>query len=60
MCGVSYQHELDEDNKHGTEIFGSIKALKAKMGCTDECGIVKVKVQLQKWEKNQDFSKGEE
>lgn len=57
MCGVSYQHELDSDNSHYVEIFGSITALKKKMKCTHECGIVKVKVQLQKWEKVQDFSK---
>lgn len=57
MCGVSYQHELDEDNAHEVELFGSIRALKKKMKCTHECGIVKVKVTLQKWERVQDLTK---
>lgn len=51
MCGVSFRHDLCDDNAGQIEIFGNIKALKNKMKCTEECGIVKVKVTLEKWEK---------
>lgn len=49
MCGVNFDFELDEDNANHVELFGSISALKKKMKCTSECGIVKVKVVLESW-----------
>lgn len=55
MCGVNYQHELDDDNAHHVELFGSLSALKKKMKCTSECGIVKVKVVLEEWVTPQNF-----
>jgi hypothetical protein len=57
MCGVSFQHDLDPDNKHQSEIFGNVKALKEKMTCSEECGIVKVKVTLQEWVSLQDLGR---
>ena len=47
MCATAYTWDLDPDNKHQSEIFGNVKALKEKMTCHEECGIVKVKVVME-------------
>jgi hypothetical protein len=55
-CGVNFQHDLCDDNAHTIEFYGSVEALKKHCKCTHECGIVKVKVTLEKWVLKQDFS----
>jgi len=54
MCGVDYQHHLDCD-RWGTKVYPSIKDLELARKCTKQCGVVKVKVTLVEWVKDQDF-----
>lgn len=54
-CGVDFNHEICDDNAHPIEIYGSIKALKHRKTSFNQCGIVKVKVTLEKWVHDQDF-----
>lgn len=58
LCGVDWQHELVNDNNHPIELFGSIKALKSKKPCWEECGIVKVTITVEKWVRTQKMLKG--
>jgi hypothetical protein len=45
MCKVDFECELEEDNK-GTKIYPSVESLKKDRKCVEQCGIVKVKVEL--------------
>lgn len=54
MDGTDYLHELGETE---TTIYHSIEALKSNRPCTEECGIVAVRVQLVEWVQKQDYSK---
>ena len=53
MCGVAWQHEIGETG--GVEIHATEEACVKACGCTDECGIVKVKLTLVEWVKEQEF-----
>lgn len=57
MCGTDYQHEVDESNHDGPILYASIKHLKKNRQCWIQCGIIKVKITLEKWEVDQDFTK---
>ena len=43
MCKTEYDHELLNGQ---TSLFSTIKELKEKMKCTDECGVVEVEIRL--------------
>lgn len=45
MCGTDFCIELTEGNADGVEVFMSEKACRAAKDCTDECGVVKVKIE---------------
>lgn len=45
MCKVDFDIELDSVS-NGTKVFASIEDLRRNYTCTDQCGIVKVKVEL--------------
>lgn len=45
MCKVAWDWELGED-WHGTKIYPSLEALMEHHSCIDECGIVKVRIDL--------------
>ena len=47
MCATDWYHELGEA-PDGCELFPTVEDLKDYKGCTDECGIVEVKVTLSK------------
>ncbi len=46
MCATDYNCELNPDVIDGIPVFSTIKALKKKRKCVEECGIVKVKIVL--------------
>lgn len=56
MCAIDWQHELGEA-MGGNKIYPSIKDLKRNHTMWDECGIVKVKVELVEWVEKQDLMK---
>lgn len=43
MCRTSWDEHVSHDPK-GTKIYPSISALKADRKCSDECGVVRVKI----------------
>jgi len=47
MCAVDYHHELGEA-LGGNVVFPNVSDLKRKYKCTDECGIVRVRISLDK------------
>ena len=55
MCGINWQHEVGEGNARGVTIFRSVKELKEDHSCWKECGIVRVKISLDKWIEDQDL-----
>ncbi len=57
MCGVSWQHEIGEDNAPKVLIYSCPKILKKLCKCWPQCGIVKVKVELDSWLEKQDLDK---
>jgi cell shape-determining protein MreC len=40
-CGIAWSYEIGETDVH---VFGSEDAVRKAMGCTDECGVVKLEV----------------
>lgn len=56
MCGVDFQHHLDNDAL-GTPVYASIEDLREHRHCVKQCGIVAVKIELVRWEQEQDFSR---
>lgn len=55
MCAVMFQHEMDPDCSIGIPVYSKVNYLKDAHECVKECGIVKVKVTLEKWVKSQRF-----
>lgn len=53
MCGVNYQHELDPDNPSPVRLYSTVDALKDSEKCWEECGIVKVEIELAEWVEEQ-------
>lgn len=47
MCAIDYEYHI-EDDWNGTEIFPSVKSLKKQSPCVKSCGILKVKVTVEK------------
>lgn len=45
MCKTDWDHEIGSADD-GNKIYPSVAALKRQRGCTDECGIVKVRVEF--------------
>lgn len=56
MCGTDFQHELGIASD-GNKIYPSVENLKQHKKCWEECGIVEVKVTLNKVIVEEDFSK---
>lgn len=55
MCLTDYEWHLEGDEL-GAIVYPSVKALEAARSCVrDECGIVKVKIQLVEVIKDEDF-----
>lgn len=48
ICGVDWQHELGEVTDF-TPAYSTIKDLKRQRDCWKNCGIVRLKVSLDKW-----------
>lgn len=50
-CGVDWQHEIGEapDLEGKMPFYSTVKELKKKRTCWEECGIVEVEVKLTKW-----------
>lgn len=57
MCGVDFQHEMDPHINEGIKVYNSIETLKELRTCWKQCGIIKVRVTLEKWELDQDFKR---
>ena len=57
MCGVDYQHELDEDHNDFVKLYPNLEAFKANKTCWKECGIVKVQVKIEEWLEPQNFGR---
>jgi len=55
MCKVDYDHELGEASG-GVELYSSEQDLRNSRKCVDQCGIVKVKVELVEVVQEEDFS----
>lgn len=45
-CGVDYQHEIDAIE---TSVYPSIESLKHHRKCWIQCGIVRLRVELDEW-----------
>lgn len=58
MCGVDWQHEIGMA-AGGNVIYASPEDCADRRGCTEECGIVEVKVSFSKWVKEQRLGEGE-
>lgn len=56
MCGTDFQYELGAASG-GNRIYPSVENLKEHQKCWEECGIVEVKVTLNKVVVEEDFSK---
>ena len=55
VCGVDYQHEIGETCD--VVLYASVEDLKAKRTCWKQCGIVELKIQINKWVEPQDLFK---
>lgn len=57
LCGVDWQHEIGEasDLEGRQPLYSSVKGLKKKSPCWEECGIVKVEIKLVRWVVKQDL-----
>lgn len=55
MCGIDWQHEMSPELPNAPDIFYTVKALKKARNCWVECGIVRLKVELDKWSVEQDL-----
>jgi len=56
MCGVDFQHEVGSAGG-GNRVFPSIKDLRENYPCVEQCGIVKVRVELVEWLRSCDFDR---
>ena len=54
MCGIDFQHELGEASG-GNVVYPSLKDAETNLPCHKSCGVVKVKVELVEWVKEQDL-----
>ncbi len=52
MCGIDWQHELAEVQ---CKVFSTPEECARVNKCTDQCGIVKVRVTLVRWVKEQNL-----
>ena len=55
MCLVDFKYELGEA-MGGIEIYSTIKELKVKRKCVAQCGIVKVRIELEEIIQDSDYS----
>lgn len=55
ICGIDWQHELFPKNAHPPEYFFTIKDLKKYRPCWVQCGIVRIKLTIDKWVHKQDL-----
>lgn len=47
MCSVDFYHEVGEGNAPGgVTVYQSVKEIRALRPCVNECGIVRVKIEL--------------
>lgn len=49
-CGVDWQHEMGHTKM---ELYDSIEALKADRECWKQCGIVRLRIELDEWVEEQ-------
>lgn len=56
-CGVDWQHELGEalDLEGRMPLYSTIEQLKKERKCVKNCGIVELKVELNRWVKKQNL-----
>ncbi len=52
MCGVDWQHEIGMASG-GNTVYASPEDCAKRRKCTDQCGIVEVRVYFNKWVKEQ-------
>lgn len=55
ICGVDWQHELDNSKAIDLKFFMSVEALKRTKKCWDECGIIKCEIEFKEWVEPQDL-----
>lgn len=59
VCGVDWHHEIGE--APDVIVYPSVKALKKRRSCWEECGIVELELKVTKWVEPQNlFSNKEE
>jgi hypothetical protein len=59
LCGVDWQHEIGHaaDLEGKMPLYSSVKILKKQRTCWEECGIVKVKMEVTSWVQKQNLWK---
>lgn len=57
-CGASWSHEMGHAPylEGSMPLYSSVELLKAKRRCWRECGIVRIKLELEGWEVPEDFA----
>lgn len=53
-CGVDYQEEIEQCK---VEVYPTIEDLKNNRSCWPQCGIVRLRIEIDEWIEPQDFHK---
>ena len=51
-CVIDFQQELDEDLPNGIRIYPTYEALKKAHPCCDQCGVLRIKLEIDSEKRN--------